>query len=156
MEYNELGEMITKYLHSNQTTGSRSFAQKTDYRYNIRGWLTKINDPALGDDNDLFGMQLFYNSTAGMGGLATGEGLYNGNISGIKWGIKNEPTRGYRFSYDDLNRMLQANYAEGSSLSSNTGFFSEYPKSAKARSPNHICLLMMQYLSCSQFVNPGN
>ncbi len=81
--------------------------------------------PVLGDDNDLFGMQLFYNSTAGMGGLATGEGLYNGNISGIKWGIKNESIRGYRFSYDDLNRMLQANYAEGSSLSSNTGFFSE-------------------------------
>jgi len=47
-----------------------------------------------------------------MGGLATGEGLYNGNISGIKWGIKNEPIRGYQFTYDGLNRMLQANYAE--------------------------------------------
>jgi hypothetical protein len=99
--------------------------KRKDYRYNIRGWLTKINDPSLGDDNDLFGMQLFYNSTAGMGGLAAGGGLYNGNISGIKWGIKNEPIRGYQFTYDGLNRMLQANYAEGSSLGANTGSFSE-------------------------------
>ena len=45
-----------------------------------------------------------------------GTGLFNGNIAGMKWGIKSEPIRGYQFSYDNLNRMKQGNYAEGSSL----------------------------------------
>lgn len=125
LKYNEVGEMITKYLHSNQTTGTRSFVQKVDYQYNIRGWLTQINDPTLGSDNDLYGMQLFYNNTTGMGNLAPSQGLYNGNIVGMKWNIKNDAMRGYQFSYDGLNRLSQANYAEGSSLSTNTGYFSE-------------------------------
>jgi hypothetical protein len=43
----------------------------------------------------------------------------------MKWGIKNEAIRGYRFSYDNLNRLLLSDYAEGSSLNSNTGYFSE-------------------------------
>ena len=125
MKYNEVGELVTKYLHSNQVSGSRSFVQKADYQYNIRGWLTKINDPALADDNDLFGMQLFYSSTTGMGSLAPASGLYNGNITGMKWGTKNEVIRGYGFTYDNLNRMLQGSYAEGSSLNSNPGYNSE-------------------------------
>jgi RHS repeat-associated protein len=123
--YNEVGELITKFLHSNQTSNTLNFIQKIDYRYNIRGWLTKINDPSLVDDNDIFGMQLFYNSVNGMGGLAPVNGLYNGNIVGIKWTNKNDITRGYQFVYDDLNRMLNANYADGNSLSSSLGYFSE-------------------------------
>jgi RHS repeat-associated protein len=126
MKYNEVGEMITKYLHSNQTIGNRSFVQKTDYQYNIRGWLTKINDPGLGNDNDMFGMQLFYNDITEMGStIAPPSGLFNGNIVGMKWGIKNETIRGYQFSYDGLNRLSQANYAEGASLGTNAGYFSE-------------------------------
>jgi|WetSurMetagenome_2_1015567.scaffolds.fasta_scaffold00004_20 RHS repeat-associated protein len=128
MIYNEVGEMITKFLHSNQITGNRSFIQKTDYQYNIRGWLTKINDPDLGSDNDVFGMELFYNDITGLGNtIAPEAGLFNGNIAGMKWGInkEGEPQRGYQFSYDNLNRLLQANYAEGSSLDSNVGYNSE-------------------------------
>ena len=124
-KYNEVGEMITKYLHSNQTSGTRSFIQKEDFEYNIRGWLTKINEPGLSGDNDVYGVQLFYNSVSGLGGLQPGTGLYNGNIVGIKWGTKNEPVLGYQFNYDDLNRMLQGNYAQGSTLNSNTGYNSE-------------------------------
>jgi hypothetical protein len=125
MKYNDLGELITKYLHSNQTSGTRSFIQKEDYRYNIRGWLTKMNDPLLTEDNDIYGMDLFYNSITGLGSLAPAGGLYNGNISGIKWGVKSEQIKGYRFSYDNLNRMLQTGYAEGSSLNTNTGYNTE-------------------------------
>jgi RHS repeat-associated protein len=125
MKYNEVGDLITKYLHSNQTSGTENFIQKIDYQYNIRGWMTKINDPGLGSDNDLFGLQLFYNSTSGMGSLAPPSGLYNGNIVGGKWGIKNEAIRGYKFSYDNLDRLLQSGYAEGSSLNTNTGYFNE-------------------------------
>ena len=43
----------------------------------------------------------------------------------MKWGVKNEVIRCYGFSYDNLNRMLQGSYAEGSSLNSNPGYNSE-------------------------------
>lgn len=43
----------------------------------------------------------------------------------MKWGTKNEVTRGYQFTYDNLNRMLQGNYAEGASLNTSTGYYSE-------------------------------
>jgi RHS repeat-associated protein len=125
MKYNEVGELITKYLHSNQNTGERTFVQKADYQYNIRGWLTGINDPSLENENDLFGMQLFYNNTSGLGNITPPSGLYNGNIVGIKWGIKNDTVRGYQFTYDGLNRLLQADYAQGSLLDLNHGYFSE-------------------------------
>ncbi|MGB4292173.1 MAG: DUF6443 domain-containing protein [Bacteroidales bacterium] len=125
LKYNETGMLITRYLHSDQIEGDRSFVQKVDYFYNIRGWLTKINDPGLGDDNDVFGMQLFYDKTEGLGGLALAEGMYNGNISGIKWGIKDEPVRGFQFTYDNLNRLMQTNYAEGSGLNQNQNYYTE-------------------------------
>ena len=127
MKYNELGQLITRYLHSNQTSGSRSFIQKVDYNYNIRGWLNRINDPALTGDNDLFGMLLCYESTAALGSLNNVEGCYNGNISGMKWGVKNETVaaRGYAFTYDELNRLKTTGYAEGALLSENTGYFTE-------------------------------
>ena len=63
-EYNALGELIDKQLHS--TDGS-TFKQSVDYRYNIRGWLTHINNSGLDvetgindEDNDYFGMELHY------------------------------------------------------------------------------------------------
>jgi RHS repeat-associated protein len=41
-EYNELGELVSKGLHS-QNQGM-SFLQNVDFKYNIRGWLSKINE----------------------------------------------------------------------------------------------------------------
>jgi hypothetical protein len=79
--YNELGELSAKNLHSvNQTT----FLQSVNYNYNIRGWLTQINDPEdLSPDNDCFGMNLFYEEPDA--GLNI-SGQYNGNISGSPGG----------------------------------------------------------------------
>jgi RHS repeat-associated protein len=124
MRYNELGELSTKYLHSEQTSGTRTFKQKLDYAYNIRGWLTSINDPSLASDNDLFGMKLFYQNVTGMGGLSATP-QYSGNIAGMIWNIKNDKTRGYAFSYDGLNRMLKAGYKDGTGLDQNTGYYDE-------------------------------
>lgn len=45
--YNELGELIEKNLHS---TVDGNFLQSIDYRYNIRGWLTHINNASLSSD----------------------------------------------------------------------------------------------------------
>lgn len=126
MKYNEVGQLVEKYLHSPQTSGSRSFLQKVDYQYNIRGWLTKINDPDLSSGNDLFGMQLNYNTTDGLGSLVPAKTLYNGNIAGIRWNIKNDgEQKGYVFSYDNLNRLLTSSYAEGASLSTNINYYNE-------------------------------
>jgi RHS repeat-associated protein len=127
MKYNELGQLIIKYLHSGTTSGNRSFVQKVDYNYNIRGWLNKINDPSLTAENDLFGLLLCYESTAPLGSLDNSTRYYNGNIVGMKWGIKNDPAvaRGYRFTYDELNRLKTTSYADGASLNADTSYFTE-------------------------------
>ena len=33
--------------------------QQIDYRYNVRGWLTHINDAILSDKKDIFGLLYF-------------------------------------------------------------------------------------------------
>jgi RHS repeat-associated protein len=115
--YNRIGQQSAKYLHSPQTSGSRSFLQKVDYQYNIRGWLTKINDPALDSESDLFGMQISYNvAESGLNSFTPSQACYNGNISAIRWKSSNDVQRAYVFSYDNLNRLTQARYAEGASL----------------------------------------
>lgn len=123
-EYNELGQLIDKSLHSTDQT---NFKQSIDYRYNIRGWLTSINNSTLtpetgvnDDTNDLFGMNLAYNDDLGTGNTNTNPALdlrqYNGNISAIKWNnnlakgtIKD---RAYNFKYDALNRLQSATHKE--------------------------------------------
>ncbi len=68
-EYNELGQLIDKGLHS--VNGSTPM-QSVDYRYNIRGWLTSMNNSELSSDGqtnddtgDFFGMNLGYNEELG-------------------------------------------------------------------------------------------
>jgi len=120
MRYNELGELVEKYLHAKK--GSNAFVQKVDFQYNIRGWLTQINNPVL-EDNDLFGMKLFYNDASTITGV-TAENQFNGNIATMQWNTKNDKIRGYGFQYDALNRLTHANYGEGASLSENQDLFS--------------------------------
>jgi RHS repeat-associated protein len=119
-KYNELGQLIDKKLHS--ADNGSTFKQSVDYRYNIRGWLTSINNASLAsngandDGNDLFGMELGYNN-----GLGTGNNPeYNGNISAVKWsanqGLSNLKERAYNFSYDRMNRLLSATQKERTSV----------------------------------------
>ena len=65
-EYNKLGQLVDKKLHN---SGGSNFLQSIDYRYNIRGWLTSINNAQLQNDgvtnddtNDFFrdGIELQY------------------------------------------------------------------------------------------------
>lgn len=69
-EYNELGELIRKRLHVDPA--DESYKQSIDYAYNIRGWLTSINEAGLTGSQtiveppqaaDLFNMELIYNTT---------------------------------------------------------------------------------------------
>lgn len=118
-EYNELGQLVDKKLHRVGNTLER---QSVDYRYNIRGWLTSMNNAALNNDNalnddtgDFFGMQLSYNVIDP--DLQNTE-MYNGNISGIKWsnypGTASVKQKGYTYEYDPMNRLKNSFYREKS------------------------------------------
>ena len=55
--YNGVGEMVSKTLGCN--------IQKVDYAYNMRGWMTSLNNPAelaSEEEKDFFGMTLGYNA----------------------------------------------------------------------------------------------
>lgn len=123
-DYNELGQLVDKKLHSsdNGVTGRQS----VDYRYNIRGWLTSINDAELmsgtnnteepGQATDFFGMNLMYNDVES--GL-NNTGLFNGNISGMRWsndmGLGVIKQNAYKFEYDNLSRIADASFYEKAS-----------------------------------------
>ena len=133
-EYNELGQLVDKKLHSTLTSGADA-KQSVDYAYNIRGWLTKLNEsdvsvPVSGEAKDLFGMQLGYNDDIGVSATA----LYNGNISAVKW--SNNLSAGavkenaYTYTYDAMNRLSTSVFKEkaatwttpGSNANAETGF----------------------------------
>ena len=111
--YNEIGQLIDKKLHK---TVSNNFLQSVDYSYNIRGWLTSINNPdnltalQAGDANiDLFGEKLLYQTTES--GLNSGYApQFNGNISAMAWNTTQKTRQGYAFAYDGLNRFKMGDH----------------------------------------------
>lgn len=108
--YDELGQLISKKVGKQDPTGA-SFLQKVDYAYNIRGWLTAINNVANTTDivTDLFAFKINYNNKEqNIPGVTN---LYNGNISETYWRTESDGfTRMYGYQYDDLNRLLKGNY----------------------------------------------
>lgn len=105
--YNELGQLKEKNLHGG--------VQSIDYSYNIRGWITSINNTSLSNDGitnndtgDLFGMEIDYNQATA--GLCAGN-QYTGNISAIKWRNRSQSqTQAYVFTYDAVNRLKKADF----------------------------------------------
>jgi RHS repeat-associated protein len=104
-DYNEIGQLIKKSLHS---TDGTSFVQSNTYRYNERGWLSKINDPDQLNSANIFGMELLYGNK---------EDAFNGNIGGMRWKAKVPPGQGltaglqsFAYDYDKLNRLKNAKY----------------------------------------------
>jgi RHS repeat-associated protein len=82
---------------------------QNDYKYNIRGWLTAINDPTLStSEGDKFGLKIGYNKLPD----GTTTGLWNGNISGTKWSTWSYLNREYYYTYDGVNRLLSALFKE--------------------------------------------
>ncbi len=103
--YNERNELITKKIGE---TTSNNFLQTVNYTYNIRKWLTAINDPKnLG--SNLFGMTLRYDGILQLGDTPN----YNGNISSITWKNNSDDIeKTYKYDYDNLNRLTAANYSQ--------------------------------------------
>ncbi|MCY1663118.1 DUF6443 domain-containing protein [Chryseobacterium sp. SL1] len=99
--YNDLSQLVNKKVGNN--------LQSIDYTYNIRGWMTKINDPA-NLNGKLFGYEMKYTNPQD---TDYGVGRYNGNISEIDWktsGAGDENYRRYVYRYDNLNRLTDGIY----------------------------------------------
>ncbi|WP_223601911.1 RHS repeat-associated core domain-containing protein [Chryseobacterium sp. GVT01B] len=94
--------------------------QQMDYKYNIRGWMTRINDPS-NLNGKLFGYEVRYNNPVNTQSV----GKFNGNIAEIDWNNGSENLlKRYNYEYDALNRLTNAFYKEPST--GNTGYFDEY------------------------------
>ncbi len=111
--YNELSQL------SNKKTGNN--LQSIDYAYNIRGWMTQINDPSnLG--TDLFGYKLKYQIPESPSTTAR----FNGNISESDWKTANDGVlRRYTYQYDALNRLQAAKYQKPNSTVIETNAYNE-------------------------------
>ena len=122
--YDELDRLAQKQLHSYNydginMPGTPTYLQSLDYSYNIRGWLTSVNNPGScsvqsGDwVADVFAMQLEYDGTT-LGGTAQ----FNGNINAMQWRTNVNGVCGaqqlYRFSYDAADRLTAAAHREWS------------------------------------------
>ena len=84
--YDALGRLATTKLHGNNTNTAT-------YSYNIRNWLTGISSSKFTQDLDY-------------------DNHYNGNISSIDW-TANDTSHSYTFTYDGVNRMLDATHGTG-------------------------------------------
>ncbi|OXA74164.1 type IV secretion protein Rhs, partial [Flavobacterium branchiophilum NBRC 15030 = ATCC 35035] len=104
--YDELGQLTAKKV-GGAATGTG--LQNVNYSYNIRGWLTGINDinslSKVGDPMDLFSFRINYQKPV------SATPLFNGNISETFWRTSSDNVlRKYSYSYDHLNRLLEAVY----------------------------------------------
>ncbi|WP_445455986.1 DUF6443 domain-containing protein [Flavobacterium sp. HNIBRBA15423] len=115
--YDELGQLISKNVGGQDATGA-SGLQTVDYNYNIRGWLKNIND-VNNIGTDLFSFKINYNDFESLGDFDDSAiPLYNGNISSTYWKTSSDNIlRKYNYSYDVLNRLLEANYLKPTSAS---------------------------------------
>ncbi|WP_261511752.1 RHS repeat-associated core domain-containing protein [Chryseobacterium paludis] len=125
-KYNELSQLEYKKVGGTVTAP----LQQVDYKYNIRGWVTQINDPnALG--GDLFGYKIKYNQVEGQESpnmdYSTLKVLpkYNGNIAEVDWKtstIPNDNLRRYGYVYDNLNRLVAGFYQKDTNPSAKEYF----------------------------------
>ncbi|ALR29411.1 hypothetical protein ATE47_02165 [Chryseobacterium sp. IHB B 17019] len=112
--YNELSQL------SNKTVGNN--LQNIDYSYNIRGWLTKINNPA-NLAGKLFGYEIKYNNPVN---TSSATGKYSGNIAEVDWMASNDGVlKRYSYQYDGLNRLKSGIYSEPNTSIPQNNYYNE-------------------------------
>lgn len=127
--YDEIGQLTYKLVGNNN---SHPALQGIDYTYNIRGWLSGINNieenmqlrglPGEPMD-DIFSFKIQYNDLI-YGGESVAEKLYNGNISQTYWRTASDNIiRGYSYDYDQLNRLKFARFNKVTGTNPPTGFY---------------------------------
>ena len=131
--YDELGQLISKNVGGQDATGATGL-QTVDYSYNIRGWLKNIND-VENIGNDLFAFKISYNNPE------DATALYNGNISETFWKTSSDNVkRKYKYSYDNLNRLLEANYNKPDNASYTPGLDNYLEKLSYDKNGNILSL----------------
>ncbi|MDR2275819.1 MAG: DUF6443 domain-containing protein [Sphingobacterium sp.] len=119
-EYNELSQVKTKKVGG---TDIAQPLQVMDYTYNIRGWLTRINDPA-NLNGKLFGYEVRYNNPV-YSNIA--DGKYNGTITEVDWKNASEDVlKRYTYSYDALSRLKDAVYTEPNTTTPFNNYYNEH------------------------------
>jgi RHS repeat-associated protein len=101
LDYNELGQQKTKYLHGIINGSDTTYLQNIAYTYNERGWLSSTSAP-------LFAEQLKYSDAAN--GITP---QFNGNIANQYWGTAGSLGNHYDYTYDALNRLAKAVSSNG-------------------------------------------
>ncbi|MDN5214953.1 DUF6443 domain-containing protein [Fulvivirgaceae bacterium BMA12] len=122
-QYNKLGQIIERNIHS--TDNGVSFLQSVDFTYNVRGWLTGINNSDLSSNtdanalDDLFGISLNFATTGIQVNTQTVTPKYDGSISSVSWKNQNpdktDKEHIYGYDYDAQGRIIDADYATKSS-----------------------------------------
>ncbi|SHF01926.1 DUF6443 domain-containing protein [Chryseobacterium takakiae] len=116
--YNELSQLQTKKVGG---ISASTPLQDISYAYNIRGWMTKINDPA-NLNGKLFGYVVQYSGPQNT--AVTGK--YNGNITEADWRTSTDNIlRRYNYQYDALNRLTKGSYFEPNASVPGNGFYNE-------------------------------
>lgn len=116
--YNDLGQLINK--KTGNTTGTP--LQSIDQTYNIRGWLTKVNDP-VNLNGKLFAYELKYHNPVYS---TVSAGKYNGNIAEIDWqAADGGGFRRYNYQYDALDRLKNGIYSEPNATVPRNDYYNE-------------------------------
>ncbi len=114
--YDEIGSLKQKKIGG--LTSSNDPLQLVSYTYNIRGWLTKINDPnAMG--NSLFGLELKHENPT-----IVANTLYNGNISQVQWknALPSSGLKTYNYQFDQLNQLSETQFINSNNNTHTTSF----------------------------------
>ncbi|OWW23528.1 hypothetical protein B4Q04_20235 [Zobellia sp. OII3] len=102
--YDELGQLANKKVGGAPESAYTNTPglQEVNYKYNVRGWLTNINDISDATPDKLFNFKIGYTD----GDMP----LYNGNISNTQWRTDNldNTLKTYQYNYDPLNRIISA------------------------------------------------
>ncbi len=122
--YDEIGQLERKIVGN--------ALQTVDYTYNVRGWLTAINNTAdltkTGQPEDLFAFAVNYKNPQNFGTDENPEALYNGNIAQTLWKTAGTNTTGnpvserYSYTYDALNRIKSAHDNTGNYTLGNVAY----------------------------------
>ena len=109
--YDDLGRVSTKTVGGMETTS---------YTYNVRSWPTRIS-------GQRFTERLCYNTTVdGLNPILPHQYCWSGRVGAYAWQSGGETRqRGYGLVYDDLGRLISANYGEGTFLGNYMGLYDE-------------------------------
>ncbi|MDQ0593930.1 RHS repeat-associated protein [Chryseobacterium ginsenosidimutans] len=125
--YNAISQLTNKKVGG--VTASNPL-QSIDFAYNIRGWMTKINDPK-NLNGKLFGYEIKYNQVEGLQTPNTDytnlqvKPRYNGNIAEVDWKTNTstgDNLRRYGYVYDGLNRLSAGFYQKDNNPSAKEYF----------------------------------